>query len=180
MKRLGLQLFTFLMVLSMLSLSVAVADVNLPSWSSFPLLQNGDDEKAVRAVRVIAKYYNPSSIGVSTTFDTATENAVKKFQKNYGFSKNDQDGIVGPQTWNAMHSVLGQKTQITGGGTGNGTPSSSGGYWGYKVYQHSVGSYTSLFYFRTDANHPTWLDTYQAAPGSTPGTWLWVHPYSRQ
>jgi peptidoglycan hydrolase-like protein with peptidoglycan-binding domain len=161
-------------LLVIIATETASADANLPSWSNFTQMQEGSSGLLVRAICVVAKYYNPSSISVGTSFDGTIKNAVIKFQKNMGFSKKDQDGIVGPKTWTAMHSVLGGKTRITGSGTGNGSPSSSGGYYGYKVYQKSSGSYTSLFYFRTDVNHPNWLDVYKAAPGSTPGTWYWV------
>ena len=161
-------------LLLVIATGAASADANLPSWQNFTQMQEGSSGLLVRAICAVAKYYTPCSINVGTSFDGTVRNAVIKFQEKYGFSKKEQDGIVGPKTWKAMHSVLGKKTRITGGGTGNGSQSSTGGYYGYKVFQKSTGRYTNLFFFRTDVNCPNWLDVYKAAPGSTPGTWYWV------
>jgi len=58
---------------------------------------------------------NAGAIKGKTTFDSAVESEVRKFQQSKGL---DADGIVGPNTW----SALGQKS-ASGGGGGGGTSS---------------------------------------------------------
>ncbi len=52
----------------------------------------------------IIAYFNPNLniIPITSTFDNATENAVRVFQKEYGLTQN---GIVGRDTWNKITSV---------------------------------------------------------------------------
>lgn len=145
-------------------------------WSGFPQQQEGAQNDYVRALQTVAKYYNPSQINVDGIFGSGTRSAVIKYQHNSEFLPSEQDGIVGYQTWDSMYSRLGSSTRITGSGTGNGTVSPTGGYYGYRLYQRQSNTYTNLFYFRTDVNQDTWFDVYVAAPGSTPGTWYWVNP----
>lgn len=163
--------------MAVLALVFALCAVSYAAdWSGFPLQQEGARNDYVRALQTVAKYYNPSQINVDAVFGSGTKSAVINYQRNSGFAPSEQDGIVGAQTWNSIYSRLGSRTRITGGGTGNGTPSSSGMYYGYRLYQRASGSYTQLYYFRVDINHTNWFDVYVAAPGSTPGTWYWVNP----
>src|SRR5699024_8294686 len=133
-------------------------------WSSFPLQQEGDQNDYVRALQTVAKYFNPSHINVDAIFGSGTKNAVINYQRNSGFASSDQDCIVGTQTWTSMYTRLSPRTRITGSGTGNGSPSATGGYYGYRLYQRESASYTQLYYFRVDVNHGDWFDVYVAAP----------------
>ena len=148
------------------------------NWSGFPQQQQGDQNDYVRALQTVAKYFNPSHINVDAIYGSGTRNAVINYQRNSGFASSDQDGIVGTQTWTSMYTRLSPRTRITGSGTGNGSPSATGGYYGYRLYQRESASYTQLYYFRVDVNHGDWFDVYVAAPGSTPGTWYWINPRS--
>ena len=160
----------FAMVLSITTVALAA------DWSSFPLQQQGSSNDYVRAIETVVKYYNPTTITPDTSFTSGTKSAVITYQSNSGFSTSQQDGIVGTQTWNSMYGRLSSATRITGSGTGNGSASSTGGYYGYRLYQRTSGSYTSLYYFRVDVNHQSWFDVYLVGSGSNPGTWYWVNP----
>ena len=47
--------------------------------------------------------YNLGICGVDSDFGTATEKAVKEFQRDHGLT---QDGVVGPKTWTALQDAV--------------------------------------------------------------------------
>ena len=57
----------------------------------------GHDVRRLQRIFVMTKVLAPSSI--TGTFDATTEQAVKDFQQGAGLTA---DGIVGPQTWQAL------------------------------------------------------------------------------
>src|SRR5262252_10103194 len=57
----------------------------------------GHDVRRLQRIFVMMKVLVPSSI--TGTFDATTEQAVKDFQQGAGLTV---DGIVGPQTWQAL------------------------------------------------------------------------------
>ena len=167
-----------ILAVSMLLVAVpvfAVTNVSAPGWGGFPQQKKGNSSEGyTRALQTIVKYNNPTSMAVDGIFGSGTRSAVWTFQeKQDGLAV---DGVVGKNTWNAMNSKLKNGVRITGSGTGNGSPSTSGGYYGYQVFQSKTNTYTYLYFFRTDINHSNWLDVYVAANGSAPGTWYWVTP----
>ena len=48
--------------------------------------------------------YNLGICGIDGDFGTATEKAVKEFQRDHGLT---QDGICGPKTWEALEEAVG-------------------------------------------------------------------------
>ena len=58
----------------------------------------GEEVKKVQTLLTKRGYYNGT---VSGTFDAATQDAVKIFQRDFGL---DADGVVGTQTWQALMS----------------------------------------------------------------------------
>ncbi len=78
-------------------------------------------------------------------------------------------GIVGSGTWGNMFNKLNAATRING--TGNGSPTSTGSYYGHKVYQRASGTYTNTYFFRQYFYNANAWDVYLAAPGSQPGSW---------
>ncbi len=62
--------------------------------------QNSKDTKGVKAIQYALQKlgYDIGSSGVDGKFGPKTKAAVQKFQKDMGFSKKDQDGIVGKNT----------------------------------------------------------------------------------
>jgi len=57
----------------------------------------GHDVRRLQRIFVMTKALAP--IGITGTFDVTTEQAVKDFQQGGGLTV---DGIVGPQTWQAL------------------------------------------------------------------------------
>ncbi|MBR2406141.1 MAG: peptidoglycan-binding protein [Clostridia bacterium] len=69
------------------------------------LLQEGDSGDDVRVIQyflaVVGNFYDTvPPIPVTGTFDAATANAVRAFQRTVGLP---EDGIVGEQTWEELH-----------------------------------------------------------------------------
>lgn len=65
------------------------------------MISNGDSGNTVKAAQAILEAfgYSCGGYGADGIFGDGTEEAVKKFQRNNGLSA---DGIVGPDTWNAL------------------------------------------------------------------------------
>ena len=57
----------------------------------------GHDVRRLQRIFVMTKAFAPSNI--TGTFDATTEQAVKEFQQGAGLTV---DGVVGPQTWQAL------------------------------------------------------------------------------
>lgn len=73
---------------------------------------SGDDVQYIqRLINAIAAY-EPSvpTLDEDGVFGAATENAVKAFQRYAGL---EQDGVVGPLTWNALNQTYGSLAQTT-------------------------------------------------------------------
>ena len=65
------------------------------------MIGNGDSGNTVKAAQAILEAfgYKCGGYGADGIFGSGTESAVKKFQKAKGLSA---DGIIGPDTWNAL------------------------------------------------------------------------------
>lgn len=66
--------------------------------SSLPTLRLGSKGEQVKYLQAILNYYG-YSLAIDGIFGKKTEDAVKKFQKSRHLRV---DGIVGPNTWNAL------------------------------------------------------------------------------
>ncbi len=69
------------------------------------VLGPGDSGDEVRVLQyylaVVAEFYNDvPPLTISSTYDTATENAVRAFQRTQGLP---EDGLMGIQTWTALY-----------------------------------------------------------------------------
>jgi peptidoglycan hydrolase-like protein with peptidoglycan-binding domain len=73
----------------------------------------GHDVRRLQRIFVMTKVFAPSSI--TGNFDATTEQAVKDFQQGTGLTV---DGIVGPQTWQALPADPNTPT-LSRGGSGN-------------------------------------------------------------
>jgi len=69
------------------------------SGGDFPILRRGSQGSAVRGVQQRLQALGVYSGGVTGTFGTATETAVREMQQRSGLQV---DGVVGPNTWNAL------------------------------------------------------------------------------
>lgn len=72
--------------------------------SEFPELRRGDKGEYVTLMqtKLIQRGYSCGSYGADGDFGSATEKAVKAFQKDNGIG---QDGICGKKTWGALNAV---------------------------------------------------------------------------
>jgi len=77
-------------------------------------VRQGATGPAVRAAQDELAHKDGAGIAVDGVFGPATDAAVRAFQRAHGL---DQDGIVGPRTWQALVTGSGG----TGGGTGGGS-----------------------------------------------------------
>lgn len=117
------------------------------SASSAPYLEKGYRYNSKRAVTVLQTMLNKvmkSGLTVDGDFGSATEKAVKNFQKKYGLTV---DGKVGPETWTALFKCCTIKSSNTGGKAmvlllqkmlnkvlkGKITPLDEDGIWGSKT-----------------------------------------------
>ena len=73
----------------------------------------GHDVRRLQRLFVMTKVLTPS--GITGSFDAATEQAVKDFQQGEGLTV---DGIVGPQTWQALPADPNTPT-LSRGASGN-------------------------------------------------------------
>ena len=64
-----------------------------------PLLERGSEGEAVRDVQTFLKNAGMYTGNVDGSFGSNMESAVREFQKSQGLTT---DGIVGPDTWEAM------------------------------------------------------------------------------
>ena len=71
---------------------------------SYKTIRRGNYGELVKQLqtKLQALGYNLGICGVDGDFGTATEKAVKQFQKDHGLT---QDGVVGPKTWEALNST---------------------------------------------------------------------------
>ncbi len=74
------------------------------SQAQFPYVSNGNRGEDVRAIQYLLKARG-YSIGVDGVFGSGTESVVKSFQTSQGLGS---DGIVGPNTWNALVITVSQ------------------------------------------------------------------------
>jgi peptidoglycan hydrolase-like protein with peptidoglycan-binding domain len=81
------------------------------TWEKFddadksdPTLRSGDERIAVRGLqrRLLDAGYGVGEIEIDGEFGPRTEAAVKAFQDASGI---DVDGVVGPQTWEALNDL---------------------------------------------------------------------------
>ena len=77
-----------------------------------PVLRRGDKGQYVTELQktLISKGFSCGSCGADGDFGSATEKAVKAFQKAAGLTA---DGIVGAKTWEALESNLMRETRYT-------------------------------------------------------------------
>jgi peptidoglycan hydrolase-like protein with peptidoglycan-binding domain len=80
---------------AVLTTAQATAAPNIPKASTWPVVKKGDTGGRVRAIQYLLDARG-ATLTVDGIFSTATENAVKAFQKKNMLT---QDGIVGPNTW---------------------------------------------------------------------------------
>ena len=78
-----------------------VAYSNTAEETSRPTLRKGSEGEYVVLLqtKLIQKGYDLGKWGADGKFGSATETAVKQFQKDHGLT---DDGIVGPKTWNIL------------------------------------------------------------------------------
>ena len=78
-----------------------VNDANDKKDDGIKTIRKGDKGDAVRKAQELlrAHGYSLGKWGIDGDFGSATESAVKAFQKDHGLG---QDGIVGPKTWAAL------------------------------------------------------------------------------
>lgn len=69
-----------------------------------PTLRRGDRGEYVTLAQteLIQKGYDCGSWGADGKFGEATENAVKRFQRDCGLTT---DGVIGPATWEALEKI---------------------------------------------------------------------------
>ena len=67
-----------------------------------PTIRSGSTGEVVKYLQQWLNAIGFGSLAVDGIFGPATEEAVKKFQKQYGLIV---DGIVGPQTWTKLETV---------------------------------------------------------------------------
>ncbi len=65
-----------------------------------PLLKKGSRKEEVRELRKLLAHWNVFTSADSDIFDLSLEKAVKAFQRRVFL---DEDGVVGPQTWQALY-----------------------------------------------------------------------------
>lgn len=72
--------------------------------SGLPVLKKGSEGKSVKALQILLKGYGYSLgiWGIDSSFGSATEAALKKFQNGVGL---EDDGEVGPKTWAKLLGV---------------------------------------------------------------------------
>jgi peptidoglycan hydrolase-like protein with peptidoglycan-binding domain len=70
---------------------------NMNSGPTRSIGATGHDVRRLQRIFVMTKALAPN--GITGTFDATTEQAVKDFQQGAGLTV---DGIVGPQTWQAL------------------------------------------------------------------------------
>lgn len=80
----------------------------LPSQRPTGVYRQGDRGEYVRLaqyfLRVISNYYSAvRPIAIDGIFGSGTRNAVMDFQRRFGLSV---DGVIGPDTWNALYNVF--------------------------------------------------------------------------
>ncbi len=80
----------------------------LPPTRPTGVIRRGDRGELVSLaqyfLRIIANYYNEiRPIAIDGIFGANTEAAVRDFQKRFGLTV---DGVVGPNTWNALYNVF--------------------------------------------------------------------------
>ncbi|GKX68536.1 peptidoglycan-binding protein [Inconstantimicrobium mannanitabidum] len=82
-----------------------------PDPNPVTLLRLGSQGEAVRNLQtiLISKGYNCGASGADGDFGQATYNAVIRFQADHGL---EQDGIVGPKTWNALNNTTAGGTPV--------------------------------------------------------------------
>ena len=74
---------------------------------ALPQLQKGSKGDAVKGLQNALNVRSPhGGVAIDGDFGTATENAVKEFQRNAGL---EDDGIVGPDTWGQLYIYLVQR-----------------------------------------------------------------------
>lgn len=100
--------FALVVVMCLCMAAPAFAYTTDTTFSSFPLQQQGQVNGYVGLIQAVMYGYNSTTrnyLGSSKAdgaFGTGTKNAVIAFQTGEGFSEDDRDGVVGPQTWSAL------------------------------------------------------------------------------
>ncbi|SMC67365.1 C40 family peptidase [Sporomusa malonica] len=88
---------TFFLILGSNSLAFA-------SGEDMPVLKQGEKSEAVYALQTELKKHGFYQYGIDGNFGFYTKSAVSEFQKAVGI---EDDGIVGPGTWQALRSYSG-------------------------------------------------------------------------
>jgi peptidoglycan hydrolase-like protein with peptidoglycan-binding domain len=112
----------FAAVAASAGLLAAAAPAAAQTSTQIPLLNQGSAGPAVSRVQ------RALHIQATGRFEPATKNAVLAFQRRHGLAV---DGIVGPQTWDALFGITPQPATSTGSSSttaGAAASSSSGGY----------------------------------------------------
>ena len=80
------------------------ADPEPATGNDMPTIRKGDKGEYVKKAQTLLKAmgYDLGPCGIDGDFGTATQKAVKAFQKDWGLK---EDGIVGPQTWKYLTSA---------------------------------------------------------------------------
>lgn len=81
-------------------------EAKVEAVTELPVLKNGSKGDTVQALQILLIGTEPGypcgKFGVDGYFGSATESAVKKFQRNNNL---DADGVVGPKTWAKLLGV---------------------------------------------------------------------------
>ena len=70
---------------------------------TMPTIRRGAKQFEVGLLQLCLNKYNKERLDVDCSFGPKTEQAVKNFQLNYNL---EIDGIVGPQTWTKIYSIM--------------------------------------------------------------------------
>lgn len=146
------------------SVAKGITSSSAADWGNNCTVSEGNISNFVNAIQELLNAYDGGVCGglmVDGNFGQLTFNAVKCFQRHAGFSTNEQDGIVGPMTWNALTSIPIPVSV---------TPSSGGDWENYSAYQTAfidfrMWSVSTIWYVRVvKSNTVYWCQMNLSAP----------------